>query len=293
MPLPSSFVGTSTETTTCDVDVRWTMAYAAALGELAACYMDTRDRAAFAAHPLFPVCFEWPVVVAMAQRLHGTELSAAEARRAVHATHDLILHRPLHPPEKLATRANVVAVERRKPGAFQLMRLDTVDESGALVCTSLYGTIYRGVEVSGPDRRADSTSEIPRAQASPARPRSEAAIHVSGGLAHIYTECARIHNPIHTDIKVARDAGLPGLILHGTATLALAVSRIVAAEAAGDPRRVARIAGRFNAMVPMPSDITVRCLARERIDGADTVHFDVLNDKGEAAVANGAIVLRG
>jgi acyl dehydratase len=293
MPLPSSFVGTSTETTTCDVDVRWTMAYAAALGDLAACYMDTRDHAAFAAHPLFPVCFEWPVVVAMAQRLHGTELTAAEARRAVHATHDLILHRPLHPPEKLATRANVIAVERRKPGAFQLMRLDTVDESGAPVCTSLYGTIYRGVEVSGPDRRADPTSEIPRAPASPARPRSEAAIHVSGGLAHIYTECARIHNPIHTDIKVARGAGLPGLILHGTATLALAVSRIVAAEAAGDPRRVSRIAGRFNAMVPMPSDITVCCLARERIYGADTVYFDVLNDKGEAAVANGAIVLRG
>ena len=273
------------------------MAYAAALGDLAACYMDTRDTAGdtagITAHPLFPVCFEWPVVVAMAQHLHGTELTAVEARRAVHATHDLILHRPLHPPEKLATRATVVGVERRKPGAFQLMRLDTTDESGASVCTSLYGTIYRGVDVSGPDRHAESMTEIPRPRTSPERPRSEAAIHVSGGLAHIYTECARIYNPIHTDLKVARDAGLPDLILHGTATLALTVSRIVADEAGGDPRRVARIAGRFNAMVLMPSDITVRCLARERIDGADMAYFDVLNDKREAAIANGAIILRG
>jgi len=32
---------------------------------------------------------------------------------------------------------------------------------------------------------------------------------------------------IHTDIAVARPAGLPGIILHGTATLALAVSYVL------------------------------------------------------------------
>ena len=39
------------------------------------------------------------------------------------------------PPEKLTTRATVVAVERRKPGAYQLTRLETIDESGALAAT--------------------------------------------------------------------------------------------------------------------------------------------------------------
>jgi acyl dehydratase len=292
MPLPSSLVGASTEAQVWEIDPRWTMAYAAALGDLAPCYMDTRNPVGFAAHPLFPVCFEWPVVVAMAQRLHGTELTAAEARRAVHATHDLVIHRPLHPPQKLSTRATVIGVERRKPGAFQLTRLDTVDESGDRVCTSIYGTIYRGVDVSGADHHTQSTPGIPRPQSSPARPRSQARIHVGGGLAHIYTECARIHNPIHTDIKVATEAGLPALILHGTATLALAVSRVVQSEAGGNPRRVVRIAGRFNAMVLMPSDIDVRILTRETVAGVDTVHFDVFNDKGEPAIANGAIILR-
>ena len=113
-------------------------------------------------------------------------------------------------------------------------------------------------------------------------------MHVPGGLAHTYTECAQIWNPIHTDIKVAQAAGLPELILHGTATLALAVSQLVHSEAGGDPSRVARIAGRFSGMVLMPSDITVRTLARE----SDIVYFDVLTQSGEPAISNGAIQWR-
>ena len=135
------------------------------------------------------------------------------------------IHRPIRPPEKLTTRASVVSIERRKPGAYQVTRLETVDESGAPVCTSMYGSIYRGVEVVGDDK---PLPRIPSCRARADRPSSLAPrprCTSPGGLAHTYTECAQIWNPIHTDIKVARDAGLPALILHGTATLALAVSR--------------------------------------------------------------------
>lgn len=292
MPLPSSFVGAKSELRVSEIDPRWTMAYAAALGDLKPCYMDTRAPKSFIAHPIFPVCFEWPVVVEMAAHLHGTELKAEESRRAVHATHDLIIHRPIRPPEKLTTRASVVAVERRKPGAFQVMKLETVDETGATVCTSLYGTIYRGVEVSGPDKSMATKTDLPRAKDPAPQNDAGSRIHIDGGLAHIYTECARIHNPIHTDLKVARDAGLPALILHGTATLALAVSRIIESHLGGDPSRVARVAGRFNAMVMMPSDIGVRAFPSEPFEGAELIHFEVLNQDGHPAISDGAIVVR-
>jgi acyl dehydratase len=292
MPLPSSFVGAQSEARISEIDPRWSMAYAAALGDLKPCYMDTRAPRNFIAHPIFPVCFEWPVVVEMAAQLHGTELKPEESRRAVHATHDLIIHRPIRPPEKLTTRASVVAVERRKPGAYQVMRLETIDESGGLVCTSSYGSIYRGVEVSGLDKPLAMKSDLPRAK-NPA-PQIDAGnkIHIDGGLAHTYTECARIYNPIHTDLKVARDAGLPALILHGTASLALAVSHIVESHLGGDPARVARVAGRFNAMVMMPSDISVHAFLGEPFEGAEFIHFEVLNQDGNPAISDGAIVLR-
>ena len=45
--------------------------------------------------------------------------------------------------------------------------------------------------------------------------------------AHVYTECARIYNPIHTSRRAARVAGLGKPLLHGTAVLTKCVSAIL------------------------------------------------------------------
>jgi acyl dehydratase len=189
------------------------------------------------------------------------------------------------------TRATVVGVERRKPGAFQVLKLDTVDAAGKPVCTTWQGGLFRGVEVTGEDRFATDAPEAPRV-VEVASPRAEVRAPISALAAHVYTECARIWNPVHTDTAVAARAGLPGLILHGTATLAFAVSRVLELEAKNEPERVCRVAGRFSAMVLMPSEITVRVLSREKAADGDIVRFDVLNAEGKLAVQNGLIGLR-
>ena len=263
MALKSSLVGTSGESLAGEIDTRWAMAYAAALGDALSCYFDTASPAGIVAHPLFPVCFEWPVMVAMRATFDRSGLTQDEARRGVHASHDLIIHRQIRPPARVRTRATVAGIERRKPGAYQLTRLETVDVAGAPICTSWYGSIYRDVAVAGPDRMAEVVPAPAMPRAVERQPISEIPIPVAAGLAHVYTECARIFNPIHTDAGVAQQAGLPAIILHGTATLALAVSQIVAAETRQDPGRVSRIAGRFGAMVMMRSQLTLRICARE------------------------------
>lgn len=288
MPVASSIVGAASEPVSAEIDARWTMSYAAALGDALPCYMDTLQPSRFVAHPMFPVCFEWPLIVAMRQISGNTSLTNDEAMRGVHATHDAIIHRPIRPPERLTTRLQVAGIERRRAGAFQATRLDTIDASGAPVCTTWYGSIYRGVAVEGPDRPADVAPPPSPPADSRASQRGEFKIEVPAGMAHVYTECARIFNPIHTDAAIARAAGLPAIILHGTATLALAVSRIVAAFARNDPTRVARIAGRFAAMVMMPSTLTLRTIASD----AGGVHFEVFNAAGERAIRDGFIGLR-
>jgi len=60
MPLRSEMVGQSTAPTTVDIDARWIMAYSAGIGDNNQLYMDTRGKPVVA-HPVFPVCFEWPV----------------------------------------------------------------------------------------------------------------------------------------------------------------------------------------------------------------------------------------
>ena len=149
----------------------------------------------------------------------------------MHATHDTVLYRAIRPPERLTTQLTVAGVERRKPGAYMVTRLDTVDAAGKPVCTSWYGAIYRGVEVKGPDAPAKLPMAPPEPVVEEGEPLWECEVDVPAGMAHIYTECARIFNPIHTDAAVARAAGLPEIILHGTATLALAVSRVIESEA--------------------------------------------------------------
>jgi acyl dehydratase len=59
-------------------------------------------------------------------------------------------------------------------------------------------------------------------------------------------------NPIHWNERVAREAGLPGVIAHGMLTMALA-TRLVTAWA-GDPGSVVECAVRFTRPVLVPDD---------------------------------------
>src|SRR5581483_3098841 len=165
MPLDSSLVGTTVGPVEAEVDARWAMAYAAGIEDYLPCYLDTRRPHGIVTHPVFPVCFEWPATYALSARLRQSSLAPAEAARGVHATYDLTLHRPIRPPERLTTMLTLAGVQRLRPGAYQLMRFETVDAGGRPVCTTWYGSIYRGVEVAGPDRPAVDTPALPPAGA--------------------------------------------------------------------------------------------------------------------------------
>ena len=88
--------------------------------------------------------------------------------------------------------------------------------------------MYLGVPAEGDDRPAQDDPVVPELGPLPTNPVAEVPVAVAQGAAHTYTESARIWNPIHTDASVAEAAGLPAIILHGTATLALGVSATIA-----------------------------------------------------------------
>jgi acyl dehydratase len=276
MSLSARIVGTEVGPLAQAIDARWLMAYAAALGERDTRYFDTRGRVA--AHPLFPVCYEWPAAVAARERAIPPDVYA----RVVHATHDLTIHRAPRAGDELQTRARIVSAVQRAPGAFAVTRIETRDADGAPVSTTDYGALYRGVmlEDAEPDA-ALPTEEAPE----PKEPLPVAGrVEVAAQLAHVYTECARIWNPIHTDLAVALAAGLPGLILHGTATLALSVSCALAACGA-DGATLRRVRCRFSGMVPMPSVLEVRASR-----SSDSLRFET-HCAGALVIGRGAIDL--
>src|SRR3989442_9329386 len=257
LTLSASMVGSKAGPYAHDIDARWLMAYAAALAETAPEYFDTTRPEGLVAHPLFSVCYEWPAAVELRAKLTSEEIAA----RSVHATHDLVIHRPVKSGDRLETTATVSHIEPRSPGAYQVTRFETVDRRGQPVTTTEYGSIYRGVSVDpafAPGRPKES--EPTENESSESGEGWSASVPLSAGLAHVYTECARIWNPIHTDRAVAIDAGLPDIILHGTATLALAVSQVLRREPAEAAPRVGRLGGRFTRMGRLPPAVNVQGL---------------------------------
>ncbi|HEY8643710.1 MAG TPA: MaoC/PaaZ C-terminal domain-containing protein [Candidatus Dormibacteraeota bacterium] len=258
MPLPSSLVGQGSSHE-CDLDARWAMAYVAALGDSHAAYFDT-TAGPLLVHPMLTSGAEWPALVAARD---AAGLSEEERRLGVHTSHELVLDAPLYTQGPITVRASVDGVAQLRPGAHQVTRLEAVDAEGRRLWTTWHGTIFRGVAVAGEDRPpAHDPSALPELPVGD--PAHELVVPVAMGAAHVYTECARIWNPIHTDVAVARAAGLPGPILHGTHTIALALSRLLAALDV-DPARVRRVACRLHAPVLMPSEIRVRVWAGEPI----------------------------
>jgi acyl dehydratase len=235
------------------------MAYSAGLGEMRF------------PHPLFPVCYEWPI----SRPIREIDGLSEHYGRLVHAEHDLTIHRAARDGDELAVTACVAAVAQRKPGALVVFRFETRDAEGAAVSTTRFTALYRGVAVDGGDRGEIEPLPAAEGELPPAGD-----IAVAANAAHVYTECARIWNPIHTDRDYARAAGLPDIILHGTATLALSISRILEKH----PGEVRRVRCRFAGMVLMPSRLTVHAGRRE-----DVVAFETRNERGDAVIERGSL----
>ncbi|HEY7252682.1 MAG TPA: MaoC/PaaZ C-terminal domain-containing protein [Methylomirabilota bacterium] len=287
MHIPASIVGTKAGPREQEIDARWLMAYAAALGEDAPECFDTTRPAGILAHPLFPVCYEWP----LALDLRAKALSDEIAVRGVHATHRVVLHRPPRAGDRLSTTATVAALERRAPGAYMVLRMETVDSDGRPVSTTDYGSLYLGVDC---DPASPTLFPEGRGQGEGWSTNDwSTELRIPANLAHVYTECARIWNPIHTDRAVALSAGLPDIILHGTATLALAISQALRHHPRGAAAPVRTIACRFGAMVRLPSRLTVRGGEPVASPDGPLVRFEALAEDGRPAVRDGKLVFEG
>jgi acyl dehydratase len=264
-----------------EVTLRSALAYAAAIGQTGDCtFDDARDLIVV---PQFCVTLEW-LVVTGGRRQELLGLTADEARQVVHVEQDSQFHRGIQPGDRVRVRGRVLQIRSTRAGAFVGMRLTTVDmKDESAITTSWYGVIYRGVAVEGDGGTIDDASHWPPLTETFDRTID---IAVPRGAAHVYTECSGIWNPIHTERRAALAAGLPDIILHGTATWALAGRELVRAYAAGNPATLRRLRARFAAPVIPGQPIALL----HRAVSTDQVHFVVRSVDGRLAVTDGRAV---
>jgi acyl dehydratase len=262
MKIPADIVGREITPDRQEVDLRWLMAYSAGLGER------------HFPHPLFPVCYEWPATRQLRERAGLAPIDA----RLVHAQHDLLLYRMPRAGDILSVSGKVVAALQRRPGVLVVYRFTTLDSDGEPVSTTDFSALYRDVRLEGSDRKVAEVSDPPALTAN-LNPVGD--IAVADTAAHVYTECARIWNPIHTDVAYAKAAGLPDIILHGTATLAYSVSRVMSVF---HLQTIRRVRCRFAGMVTMPSTLHVHASR-----AGEEIAFETRSDRGTPVIERGWI----
>ena len=213
------------------------------------------------AGPVFAIVPAWETIPAASRSVASDDAR----RRIVHAAQDIHLHAPIEAGMSLVTTATPIGIVARRSGAALVIRAQTRAD-GQLVAEQYVTELFRGLE-AGEDR-GDPAPEVP-AGAREGEPR-EAAFEVTADQADRYAEASGDHNPIHLDEEAAQAVGLPGRILHGLCTMALA-GRAVEQVVGREPTR---LAVRFSAPVALGATVTTRVwpdLSFEAASGEATV----------------------
>jgi acyl dehydratase len=198
--------------------------------------------------PVLPfICtrFEWPVTLAFRNVLG---LTPQDLVRGVHARQDTEIHRAFRVGETIQVTGDLVEAKDTRAGALTIIRYQTRSLThGDVVTTSWSSGIYRGVPLPIAAFQTAAAPSIPTPVEGADERRTD--IHFPVHMTHVYSECADIWNPIHTEEPVARAAGLPRIIVHGTILWALVGVRLADLKLGGDIGRLKRFSGRFQAPV--------------------------------------------
>jgi len=282
--LTTDDVGTRTIAKTTLLSTRIAMAYAAGINDTNPIYFDDLRPGGVAVHPCLAFSLQWA-----ARFRPDQQLNARAAPFGVHASTDLRMFRPFKTGEAITTQGENIAKRQLKPGVYSVERYRMTASNGDLVAELYYNGITRGATLSTGDRVIEQEPSWPQVDKASVEPIWRKPVLVGLHAGQQYTECARIFNPIHTEPSVAKKAGLPDMILHGSATKAMSLTAIVDGCFGGDANRITRLCGQLRAMVLMGTTITVEAIAEEVSNGQKRVLFRCLNEEGAAAISNGVV----
>jgi len=285
MPIRATALGQAAGESVAEVTARRTLAYAAGIGAEDACYFDDLREGGVLAPPPFCVSLEWPIVDGpRCREISGT--TPEEAWSGIHVQQDSTFHRPIRPGDRLRTSGRITQIRGTRAGTLMVTRLETTDAaSGEPVVTSWFSSIFLRIPLEGDPGTLEAPPVLRTEPAVTVPVEGAAALEIVRRLPHVYTECAGIWNPIHTERQIAQKRQLPDIILHGTCTWALAGVELIRRCAEGDPRRLKRLAGRFHGMV-IPGT-TIGLEYGMEPGRPHLVQFSVANAVGELALSHG------
>jgi len=287
MIINSSYVNTQLKEYSTVVNWQNIMYYAAAIGDDNPLYFNDQGRTVIAP-PMFAVATTWPVSGNIIEFLEDKSFPTEVLKKQVHYTEHLILHKPISAGEHISIKGSIAAIIKHHAGTVIVIRYNAYDNNGEPVFTEYIGGMIRGVQCSEDFRGLENIPTVPNWVVRE-QPVWEKQIHIDRMRPYIYEGCSGLAFPIHTSVNFAKAVGLPDIILHGTATLALAIREITNSEADKDPTMIKEISCRFTGMVIPGTNIKVQLDGVVENGNSRDIFFKVLNDKGLKAISGGYV----
>jgi acyl dehydratase len=253
-------------------------AYAAATGDHTATVLDGH-----AVPAVFPVILVYPPEEAA--RADVPEAVWQHVRGGVHGEHDIVVHRPLVPGERLDTSSWISAVRTSRAGTQIVMQFEQVGADGTVAVEQWWTMVLLGLHGVADLGTMPAEHRLP--EDARAHPLGSVSQHVEKDIATRYAEVSGDWAAHHFDLEVARAAGFDFVFTHGLCTLAICTHRLLGLIGVDDPGRVRRIAVRFAAPTPPDSELTVNAFG---IDENSFAFEAAVN--GTTTITHGRLELR-
>jgi acyl dehydratase len=207
------------------------------------------------------------------------------ARGGVHGEHDIVLHRPLVPGERLQTWSQISAVRTTRAGTQVVMQFEQMDRDGFVVVEQWWTMMLLGLRGMADLGMTPAEHRFP--DEARAHPLGTVSQRIDGDITRRYAELSGDWAAHHFDIEVARAAGFDFVFTHGLCTMAICAHRVLGLLGVDDPGRVRRVAVRFAAPTPLDCDLTVNAFGITEHSFA----FEATAD-GTTTITHGRLELR-
>jgi len=293
MEISTRFVGTRLKDYRAEITWRHTMNYAAAIDDNNPCYFDDEREGGVIAPPMFSVALTWPIVERIWEYIEADDFPRELLATQVHYSEHLEFHRPLKPEGFVTVKGEIAAILPHRAGTHVVIRFDALDDDGLPLFTEHIGAMMRGVKcVDDGSQKKAILPEVPLFERKNLL--WETSLHLDPLKSFVYDGCSDIVFPIHTSKRFAREVGLPGIIIQGTATLAFAMRELINREAATNPARLQSLSCRFTDMVLPGTDIIIQLEGKDEKEDGTGLFFSVMNEAGKRAISRGyALVSKG
>jgi acyl dehydratase len=253
-------------------------AYAAATGDQTAAVLDGR-----AVPAVFPALLIFEPQEAA--RADVPEAVWQRIRGGVHGEHDIVIHRPLVPGERLDTSSWLSAVRTTRAGTQIVVQFEQVGADGEVAVEQWWTMVLLGLHDVADLGTMPADHRFP--DGARANALGSASQHIDKDVAHRYAEVSGDWAAHHFDIEVARAAGFDFVFTHGLCTMGITTHLLLDLLGVDDPASVRRVAVRFASPTPLDSDLTVNASGINQ----NSFAFEALAN-GTTTITNGRLELR-